>query len=241
MSALAQLTEAHRLAQLRLGTTTIEQLLRIWPLLDPTDLDGTTEQWLRVAIPIVQTQRSASSALAASYVTTFRALTVGPDGEYLPVLAGPANAQALLTSLTVTGPVRLRQLTGRAIPIGRAAELASVTAARSGMRHVLDGGRDTVQQSIAADRRALGWSRVTSGAPCAFCAMLAGRGPDYRSEDSAGFAAHDGCSCSAEPVYSADQEWPAGAGQYRQLWDDSTAGLSGNEAINAFRQAFTAA
>lgn len=241
ITSLAQLTEAHRIAQLRLGATTTQQLLRIWPLLDPADLDATLERWLSVAVPIVQTQRAQSSALAASYVTTFRALSIGPDGEYLPTLASPADARALLASLTVTGPVRLKQLTARAFPITRAAELAGVDAARSGMRHALDGGRTTVQLSVARDQRALGWSRVTSGNPCPFCAMLASRGPDYRSEESASFQAHDGCSCAAEPVYSADQPWPAGAEDYRSLWNDATAGLSGADAVNAFRQAFSAA
>jgi hypothetical protein len=51
--------------------------------------------------------------------------------------------------------------------------------------------------------------------------MIAGRGPVYKSDDSAGFEAHDSCSCSAEPVYREGSAWPAGSEQYASLWQEA--------------------
>lgn len=65
--------------------------------------------------------------------------------------------------------------------------------------------------------------------------MLASRGGVY-SRRSVDFPAHDGCSCSAEPVWSREQE-PPEVLALRRLWEESTAGLSGRDALNAFRRA----
>lgn len=58
---------------------------------------------------------------------------------------------------------------------------------------------------------AVGWSREThperaqAGKSCDFCRMLAGRGPVYRSEASAGMAGanhyHDNCHCVPVPTF----------------------------------------
>jgi hypothetical protein len=103
-------------------------------------------------------------------------------------------------------------------------------------RHVLNRGRETLTESVAADRQALSWARVTDSAPCSFCRMLASRGPEYRSKGG-GFKAHGHCGCTAEPVYSEDQPWPGRAAEWRQQWDETTEGLSGVDARKAFRQA----
>lgn len=241
MTAASQLTEAHRLSQLRLGADLVQRMLAAFPVLDPADVDATAPRWLQIVIPMIQAQRMQSTRLAAAYSSAFRALHLGADGEFVATLAPRADPARLAASLMVTGPIKIKNLTSRAVTLDRAVGIASSTAARAAMRHALDGGRQTVQLTVANDTEAIGWSRVTSDAPCAFCAMLAGRGPDYNTEDTASFEAHDGCSCSAEPVYSGDQPWAPGAQHFRDLWDDVTRGLSGDDAINAFRQAFSAA
>jgi len=64
------------------------------------------------------------------------------------------------------------------------------------------GGRLTVAATTGRDRKAIGWRRVTDGNPCAFCAMLASRGPVYRDAAAAdGLKYHAHCGCGAEPVY----------------------------------------
>lgn len=228
----AALTEGHRLAQARIGAQTVRLMRSTWPLLDPSDLDGTIDRWLRVSVPLVSRQRAMSARLAAQYLTAFRTLELGLAGPYSPVVA-EADPAAIATSLTVTGPVRLKEQIRRAVPFVRALSVAEAAAAASALRHSLDGGRSTITESVRADRSALGWARVTSGDPCAFCAMLASRGPVY-GEDTADFQAHDSCSCTAEPVYRRDAEWPAGGRHYQELWGRAKS-MDGDTAIN-FRQ-----
>ena len=239
-AAARRLTEAHRLAQARLGADTIRVSLDAWDLLDPSDLDGTIPRWLRVMRPAIGAQHATSAELAANYVATFRTLELGAGaGQLTPALA-TLDAAAVDSSLLVTGPYRLRSDLAKGVRFDTALETAKTSAARSAMRHAMAGGRGTITRTTAADRRALGWARATSGDPCAFCAMLASRGPVYGA-DSGGFQAHDGCSCTAEPVYRSDASWPAGSDRWADLWQEATTGLSpseraGNGALNAFRR-----
>lgn len=197
---MSTLTEAHRLAQLRIGTRTVALMRKAWGLLDPADLDQSFADWLPVVVTIVQSQRRTSAALAANYLTTFRALELGEDPSFVPVLADRAVPQAVATSMLVTGPVSIRAALRRGDLEARAVDVAQARTAGAAMRHVLDGGRETITRSVTTDRRARGYQRVTSGKACDFCTLLAGRGGVY-GEASADFPAHDHCSCSAEPVY----------------------------------------
>lgn len=196
-----RLTEAHRLAQARLGADTANRILATFGLLDGTDLDGSFDRWLRVALPIIQARRSTSATLAANYLTTFRTLELGMAAPRVtPTLADAAPVDAVTTSLVVTGPAAIKSAIARGISLPAAIQTAQTTAARAGMRHALNGGRETITATTRADPRARGWARVTSAKACDFCSMLAGRGAVY-GEATADFQAHDGCSCSAEPVY----------------------------------------
>lgn len=232
-----QLTETHRLAQLRLGAATIRQLLAAWRILDLEDLDGTIAKWLRVVFPIIGQQRASSAQLAAGYLVTFRTLEVGADEGFVPSVSDVTmNAKALTTSMTVTGPVAVKLAMSRGLTLAQAGGLGAARSAAAGMRYALEGGRETLLETIRADDAALGWARAVSGRACAFCAMLASRGPVY-SKNTVDFKTHDHCSCSAEPVYERGGAWPAGSERYRDLWDQSTGGRSGAEAVKAFRTA----
>lgn len=196
-----RLTEAHRVAQAKVGALTVLQMHTIFPLLDVRDLDATFPRWLKAAAAVVGAQRVTSARLAANYVTTFRALELGPDvAPVVPSLSETVVTQRLATSLLVTGPVSLKANVGRAMPLERATSIADANSARAAMRHVLDGGRDTILETVKADPRATRWQRVTSEKPCDFCDMLAGRGAVYKA-DTVDFLSHDGCACGAEPGY----------------------------------------
>ena len=60
--------------------------------------------------------------------------------------------------------------------------------------------RDTILANRRRDPSAVGWRRVTSGG-CKLCRMLADRGAVY-SDETARFAAHPACKCTAQPVFS---------------------------------------
>ena len=233
-----RLTEAHRLAQARLGARTVNQMLAAWPVLDLSDMDGTFPRWLRVVQPLLAAQYRSSARLAGNYLMAFRGAEVG-SSAWAPTLVEEIAVEQVATSMLVTGPAAIRSALAAGTKWETAIEVARVGSARSAMRLALAGGRETITTSVARDRRALGWARTTSGSPCSFCAMAASRGPVY-DEGTVRFEAHDGCSCSAEPVYDRDAQWPAGARELQSLWQESTRGLSDKDARNAFRSALAA-
>ena len=198
--AASRLTEAHRLGQSRIAARSVQDMLAAWSLIDPNRLDVTTPNWLRVALPLLQNRRRASAALAADYLRAHRLLELGTVVDFSPLLATQLDVTAATTSLTVTGPVSLKRAMTAGVDLAKAIDTAQANTSRSGMRHVLDGGRETIAKTVEADRYAIGYQRVGSGKTCKFCSMLIGRGAVY-SGATAHFDAHDGCSCSAEPVY----------------------------------------
>lgn len=231
-AAAAQLTERHRLAQLRLGIIGSQRTIAAWPLIDPANIDETFARWVRVVIPLTQAQREASVRLAERYYQTFRNLEIPAAERFIPPPVAPLDVDALTGALVVTGPASVKNNVARGMDIGRASGLARTETARAAMRYSLDGGRTLLTGAVGADRRALGWARVASGRACAFCSMLASRGPVF-SEATVGFEAHRGCGCSAEPVFREDTAWPAGSRGYQQMWSES--GASGPDALNTFR------
>ena len=222
----AAATEAHRLAQVRIGTAASRGLLRTWRLLDPLDIDGTVGAWLDAATSVVTAAHARSVTAAIDYLRSFRVAELVGAGDLVAAgapfdpVAAALNLDAVRTSLLVTGPVAVKAGTGRGLPVDRLVAEARAASARAGMRHALNGGRDTIIGTVEADDRALGWARATSGRPCAFCAMLASRGPVY-SRETGGFQAHDGCSCTAEPVYTRDADWPVGSRRWAALWQQA--------------------
>ncbi|MFB7672939.1 hypothetical protein ACFC26_16175 [Kitasatospora purpeofusca] len=183
---------------------------------------------------------------------------------------------AARTSLWVTGPVHAEQrleqaeaarTAGRLDDAGFLAELddlmrdSGATASGAGDREALRGGRTLIHSASAADRRVLGWARITDADPCAFCAMLASRGAVYRTRDAAvlrGFADsgrrsadvldpeaelqkyHDMCHCQVVPVYSTSVELPDSSRELEQLWRTATRSYSGKAARAAFERALRA-
>lgn len=64
--------------------------------------------------------------------------------------------------------------------------------------YVLQPGRDTILHSVAEDRAAKGWERVTSPDACDFCQRLSGR---FGKTDWVNYPAHGNCNCSAVPFW----------------------------------------
>jgi hypothetical protein len=231
------LTEAHRLDQVRISARTQAALVETWELLDGVDLAGSTDLWLDVNSAVIGRQAAASAALSAEYYSALRETRIGEALDVPAVVR--ATPEQVRTSLRVTGPIAVRtaQAAGATLEQAMLAGRSSSTAA--GARHVLDGGRGTLEAAVTNDQAAAGWARVTSGRPCAFCAMMASRGAVYRSARTAGNAEkyHDGCHCTVVPIFSADAALPGLGEHYRELWSSSTAGLSGADARSAFARA----
>jgi hypothetical protein len=227
-----RLTEAHRLAQIRVQAETVLQLSRAWPALDPTNLSRTWPPVERFATALVADRRARSADLAASYLDRFVQAEAGGRLANAPALMSAINVEQVRTSLQVTGPVAIKNATARGVSVAKAAQVALATVGASAGRHVANGGRETLL-ATALNEGFDRWSRISDGRPCGFCAMLVSRGPVYLSAGSGGFQAHDHCGCTAEIVVSGDG-WTEQARQFRDEWDDATRGET--DALAAWRR-----
>lgn len=236
-AAGASLTEAHRLAQAQLLAQSLADVVALWPMLDVAALDASFPAYARALSAILAARRDSSTSLASAYLQAYRAAE-GVAGS-LDVVAAEALADArALTSLLVTGPIAAKVAIRNGKPADLAMNLALAQTAGAAARLVLSGGRETIYRTVRGDSKAQGVQRVTDGHPCAFCAMLAGRGAVYRSEMSADFRAHDKCGCQAEPIYRPNGALPGRAQEFADLWASSTKGASGDAAVAAFRRAY---
>lgn len=235
-----RLTEAHTTAQAILQRRVQADLLTLWPLLDPADIDGTFPLFYRAASALIAKRKQESAATAAAYYRAFRTAE-GVDAPFqMRMMADLAQEQAL-TSLLVTGPVTFKTSRGAGLDEETSMRRALVSTIGSGSRLAAQGGRDTIIETMRHDEASYGVARVARGGSCSFCAMLASRGPVYKSEVTGGFRAHDHCHCSTEVVYDAENyRWPGGATQraLADLWKTTTEGFSGRDAENAFRRAY---
>lgn len=242
MATAAQLTDRYRIDQAQTaGRTQAALALAFRTLLDPSRVDATFPAFLNAATVIIGSERDAAARLALAYYYAHRA-ALGVTAPYTPVYAGAINPAQVGTGLLVAGPVTVKQALLRGGTLEEAFSLALALTLGTAYRYAADGGRLSIQDTAEADETALGWARVTDGNPCYFCAMLASRGPVYKSERHAlrrkdGRRYHNGCGCMAEPVYEYGQPWPGAGRKYEELWKSSTQGLRGNDAINAFRRA----
>ena len=145
------------------------------------------------------------------------------------------------------GPVAFK----RSISNGRTPEQAIKAMTQSlsaaAVRQALEADRETLTATVEAGGEIIGWRRVPDADPCAFCAMLVSRGAVYESVGTAGreanvrfvgeglFKFHDGCQCTAEPLYEHEGE-PDGVKQLQDAWQEVTAGKSGGAAVRAWRE-----
>jgi hypothetical protein len=223
----ARLTDAHQRSQAQIRAVVLRQLLQVWPMLDPTRLDATSPAFLAAATRLVLGGRQLSARASVLYLQQFR-LAEGVAGVAPIMVERPDSAllQSVRTSLTVTGPVSIKQAAARGVLSSTAARTALGMVSGAVARHVLDGGRTVILETVKSDPEARGFARVAGANACAFCAMLAGRGGVY-TESTADFEAHDGCGCGAEPVFkNGEYNFPPNTQDYLGAWEQATRGES---------------
>ena len=112
-------------------------------------------------------------------------------------------------------------------------------------RHAQAAGRDAIEHTANDHGEEIGWARVLTGAEnCAWCMMLASRGPVYRTHAKAlykggetGNPWHNHCDCTATLVFRG-KPWTGQADQERleDLWAKVTRGHYGKKKFDAFRR-----
>lgn len=229
----AAVTNNHRDALRQLRASYLRDLLRVWNMFDAGSIETFRQEFLPLAVQLTRTHHQDAATLAMRYYRSFRAAEQIP-GEPAAVEAPQLPRPRIETAFSATAlPGYFRALQAGKSP-RQAKQDAYVRASGAGERLVRRGSVDTITASMRADNSALGWQRITDDDPCYFCAMLASRGGVY-SEATVDFQAHDHDQCSAEPVYE------GGGDRNRQLsdlWQETTQGLSGQDAIRAFRRAY---
>lgn len=231
-----RLTEQHRLAQARLGADTVNRLMNLWVILNAETGRLKVDEWVGAVEMVIDRQYGVSAAMAREYYTTFRVAELAEASRLLEFPTPVLPAATVRASMIATGPARIASALAGGMDLPAATLRAQVASAREAMRLSLAGGRRQLLGAVEADTAALGWARVSSGAPCAFCAMLLSRGPVYKTQRTASFQSHPSCGCTAEPFFKSDQPWPPGARSAKAFWNSVTPGHS--DQLNAFRRAW---
>lgn len=234
------------------------------PALEPSNRTAEPRSRVRVTAPAQQPRSRVRVQVAAN--------------DLDPQTRRQARTRVEVTDGNRTEPAVIRGVTER------------VTATVE--RHIRQVDRETVTATADALGEEVGWARVLSGAEnCAWCAMLASRGPVYKSDKSAltvvgrrggrtrgtrqlGERYHDFCDCDCvlvrqgqdwagrEEFERLQRMWAAASAthpedaerafnrswrriqrhpeleeDYHRLWDESTQGLEGGDALRAFAAA----
>lgn len=191
------LARNYRQASLSIRAGMIRDLMLLWPMLNRSEMDASFPSWARLVGALVQRDRNRVATLAGAYLAAARAES-GVSGAALIVPTVLASSQ-LDGSLAATA--RGGYFTALTYyPPDKASDVTMVRTAGALGRLVLNGGRETITDSLKADPKGQGWRRVIAPSACDFCVMLAGRGSVYSAE-TARFSSHDHCACSALPVY----------------------------------------
>ncbi|WP_372344742.1 hypothetical protein [Streptomyces sp. KL116D] len=218
-------------------------VLQVWrELMNPAKVDASWPAVRSALVPLVEQAREQSAALARSAYADVRSEAgVGDDG-FRPKDPLPLLIERLERSLDVTGPVEFKKAIAAGKTPQQAMDAAAVRMVGTTQYLALEGGRQAMQRSISADEKATGWSRVTDGDPCAWCAMLASRGPVYKSAQTAGDPRqggntyHDHCACQAWPAFTLNEPFIGVAEKLYDDWLRETRGRGGKHAVNAFRR-----
>jgi hypothetical protein len=238
-----QLTSAQRAAQIALRARSLSGLLALWRVVDVTNLADTIDVFTQAAVILALNGSDESAAAAGRYYELFRRAE-GVPGAPPGFRIGRLPQQMVASELrgaALNGIINARRA---GMSLSAAKDNGLVRVAGAFTKLILAGGRMTILGNVNRDRQALGWQRVTSGDPCPFCRMLAGKGAAYKTERAASFEPHDHCACTAEPFYRGDAPSAQNAAYARefksaQVWARESGTMSSgtsNDALNNYRR-----
>lgn len=180
--------------------------------IDPDDIGGAHQYAVKKAADAIQAGTRQGRTITARYLTRY-ARAEDIDLPALPAVRPIARQDAVRTAF-YSGPVRAKTLIRRGISGEQAVAEMRDWAAQWGRTRVESASRDYVIQS--ARRTRLKCRRVIAGKTCAFCSMLAARGPVY-TEDTVTFRAHRCCDCTWEICKETPNEWLKRSATPREL------------------------
>lgn len=172
-----------------------------WEQVNADDLERTFVDWRRQSAAALATAQRAGLTLTAGYLGAYLSAELDTPERAEPIdvegLVGHAAdgrpIELALQPAIATVAMALRQRRGRK----RALQMGLNRATRTVSREFMFTVRAGLDESIADDRRVLGWRRATSGNACGAC-LGAATGAIHQSAEV--LRVHDHCRCIKEPV-----------------------------------------
>ena len=192
-------------AQAGLIVVMLRDLAKVWRLLHPQALDRSLSTWVAGVHAVVSRYGPMAATLAADHYDAARATARAP-GRFTVQIPDAPDEQHVDTVMRWA----TKELWGRdAETLAERVAAAQQKSDAAASKLVTDLARATVTDAVNEDPAAVGWTRVAKPTACAFCRLLATRGGVY-TQATVKFRAHDGCSCTAEPVFKG-QRWEPSA------------------------------
>ncbi|MGW6741641.1 VG15 protein [Streptomyces sp. NPDC055025] len=239
----ARLALQYRRRQALISARLVRQIARTWrDLVHPAQVDAMWPTLRSLLATEVRQARVESASLAQKAYTEARESSGVADDLFIPSPPKLLTDDELFRTLDITGPVEFKRAIAAGKTPSQAVDAAAVRMVGSSQYLALEAGRSVMNQSIDRDERATGYSRVTDNDPCAWCAMLASRGPVYKTAKTAGDPRqggnryHDLCNCQAWPAFTLDEPFVGVAEKLYEDWLQQTRGHGGKHAVNAFRR-----
>lgn len=195
MPSTAELRKYHAANRAVVGQA-VAALAAVWESLDWSDPVKARRALERVYPSLVREYGAPAAALAADFFELSR-YQAGVPGRARAVLADEVSSRV--------ANARMRSVIAPAFAGDPGRALSALEVLTDEL--VLSRGRETIHASAEADPRRPRVARVPTGAEtCAFCLMLASRGPVYRDEDTAMGQSedhyHGDCDCEPVVVYT---------------------------------------
>lgn len=185
----------------------LRDLAKLWPRLNPHQLDRTIPRWANANHAVVARYAAMSSGMAGDFYDAERIFAKATGRFTVPLADAPPLGQVDTSLRWATKNLwdppagsdrRVEPLQARIVAAKQKSEAVAA-------KLVTDTARATIVDAVKQDRVATAWARQARSNACYFCRMLATRGPVY-GEHTVGFQAHDGCSCVAVPLFKG-QKW----------------------------------
>lgn len=229
------------LAQLALSAALVAGMAQVWPSFDPKRPRLTFPDVRRGASALIAELSSAAVWLGADHYEAMREQANVAQPFRVPIIDLPTQADIEHELDRVAAQI----LDGQSTDFETLLREIEAQIESSAQKMIADAASDEQMAAVEADPQAIGWARVTRPGACAFCLMLATRGPVYGSKKTANFRAHvavDGkggtCHCTVEPLWRGVYEPPAHIRDATALWKKvAKTTRPPDTTLNAFRRA----
>lgn len=196
--------EKQQAAQVALVALMLRDFAKVWHLLNPSELDKSLPEWIAAVHAIIVRYGQMSATLAADHYEEARLAAKVRKPFHVTLPDDPPEG---LVDTGMRWAVRnVWDRNPETLP--ERVQAAQTMAENVAIKDVVDLARITTVEAVHEDPEAVGWARVARPDACYFCRMLTTRGGVYTSE-TVKFRAHNGCRCTAEPVFKG------------QLWEPS--------------------